>query len=249
MKKTLASHLIDLKKIVLRTSVFFLAVFFISYFYKEDIFKILLKPFIKSLNETSAKEIIYTNLTEAFVTYLQIAFFSSFLLTFTFLLAQIFYFSSPGLKKKERKLASVFVILIPVLMVLGILFSYFYAFDAAWKFFLSFEEKNKKILGIPLVLHLRMEDYISICIQIMIVFAAVFQLPAFLICCNRLKILSVKALRKYRKIVIVLAFAVAAVITPPDAMSQIILALIIIFLYEISILVCLCLGKKQGTLY
>lgn len=247
MKNTILEHLKDLKKAVFRILIFFFTAFCLSYFYKEEIYALLLKPFIQNLSHLENRQIIYTNLSEAFVVYIQLSFFMALFLTVPFFLSQILYFISPGLLKKERKFAYICIFLIPMLLIVGVLFAYFYAFPVAWKFFLSFEQNNSKVLGIPLLLYVRMQDYLSLCVQIMIAFGLTFQLPAMIIILYKLKLISIKALRAQRRIVVVIAFGVAAIITPPDAMSQIILALIMILLYEISIYICLCIIPSSAN--
>lgn len=241
-KANFAFHFAALKNTIKRVLLFFLCMFGLSYFYAEEIYGVLLKPFV---NEAGVRrDIIYTSLTEAFVTYIELAFFTALLITMPFLSMQVLFFTMPALKKAERHFAYFIASMIPMLFILGVLMAYFYAFPAAWKFFLSFERANYARLGIALKLYAKLEEYLSLSVQIMLAFGITFQLPVLLVFLTKAKLLSIRTLKESRRIVIVIIFIIAAIITPPDALSQIILASFMIVLYEISIMLCSLLAKR-----
>ncbi len=243
----LVEHFVELRKVVLRVALFFLCAFVVSYVYAEEIFGILLKPFVSSMSTLDHREIIYTSLTEAFVVYIQLAFFTALLVTLPCLCFQIFAFVMPALSNKEKKFACVLLCMVPLLFVAGVLTAYLYAFPAAWKFFLSFEKPNYAHLGLPLKFYVKLEEYLALAVEVMLAFGFAFQIPAVLVFLNRVGVLPIKTLRAQRKLVIVLIFIVAAVITPPDALSQIILASVMIMLYELSIFLCILLKDRELT--
>jgi sec-independent protein translocase protein TatC len=241
---TFKKHFIELKRHIVRSAVFFILSFTASYIYSKEIFSFLLEPLLECCGD-SITEIVYTELTEAFVTYLELAFFVAMLVTIPFLFVQIFMFALPGLKRNEKKFAYLLLLSVPSLFIIGITIAYKYVFAAAWRFFLSFESSITTAQGISIKLYPKISEYLHLALQIMFSFGIAFQLPVILILLNKIGLLSLWALRSNRRIVIVIIFSIAAVVTPPDAMSQIILASIMIFLYEISILGCMILNKNK----
>ena len=243
-KLPFTSHLVELRKAIKQVLLFFLIAFILSYIFSEKIYGILLKPFVEI---SSSGTIIYTNLTEAFVTYIELSFFAALLLTLPVLCFQILSFSILALAKNERRFAYFLASMMPLLFISGVLIAYFYAFPAAWRFFLSFESSNYAGLGISLKLYPKIEEYLALSIQIMLAFGIAFQLPVMLVLLTKLNLLSIKTLKAHRRIVIVMIFIIAAIITPPDALSQIILGSFMIFLYEASIILCSLLANTNNA--
>ncbi len=238
-------HLLELKRRILQSAGFFIIMFIASYVYSEEIFAFLLEPLLECCGGGS-REMIYTELTEGFVTYLELAFFVSVLVTIPFAAMQIFLFALPGLKSTERKYAYLLLVSIPSLFLMGITIAYEYVFAASWKFFLSFENSIKAGNSeISIKLYPKISEYLHLALQIMFAFGIVFQLPIILILLNKIGLLTVQTLKANRRIVIVIIFAIAAIVTPPDAMSQIILASIMILLYEVSIVICGVLNRNK----
>ena len=231
-------HFLELHRLVIQTSAFFLCTLIASYVYAKEIYIFLLRPLLECCGE-GKREMVYTELTEVFITYLELAFFVAMLVTIPFLFIQILVFALPGLKPMEKKYAYLLLCSIPSLFLIGIIIAYKYAFAAAWKFFLSFESSMHAGSGVSIKLYPKISEYLHLALQIMFSFGIAFQLPVILIFLNKTGLLTVSTLKQNRRIVIVLIFAIAAVITPPDALSQIILASIMILLYEISIFGCM----------
>jgi len=238
-------HFRELKNKVVFVLLFFLAAFLISYIFSEKIYTFLLAPLSEYyISEGKQGSIIYTGLTEAFFTYIKIAFLSALFFTIPFFTLQFFSFVAPGLKKQEKKLLVVCLLATPLLFLLGAFVAYYFIFPSAWKFFLSFESAS--VGSIPIKLEARISEYLSLSSQIIIAFGMAFQLPVALTLLNKIGLISVDWLRKQRRLSIVIIFIVAAVITPPDVLSQVVLAGIMIFLYEISILLCIFFNNQNS---
>ncbi len=200
----------------------------LSYWISEEIFGLLLLPFEKATHLTP-HTMIYLGLTEAFTTYLKIALWGGILLSFPVFVYQFWKFTSPGLKPKEKRVLKPFFIISPFLFSLGALFAYFIVIPLAWIFFLSFENSS---LPIPLVLEPRMSDYFSLTFSFLVSFGLSFQFPLILIALAHLGIISSRGLALNRKYAIILIFIVAALLTPPDVLSQILLAIPLMILFE-----------------
>ncbi|CAK8163220.1 Sec-independent protein translocase protein TatC [Candidatus Xenohaliotis californiensis] len=223
-------HFIELKKRILLYCVFFMAVFVLCYIKSHYIYNILLKPLY---NTGSVSNIIYTNLTDAFFTYLKTALFTTICLTFPFLLWQIYLFVAPGLYLHEKKTFVVYLIFSPLLFLLGALLAYCGIMPIAWHFLTSFADKNNKIIFLP-----KIDEYLSLAMSLIFGFGAAFQMPLLLSIMSKANIINANWLRKKRRIAIILIFLIAAILTPPDILSQIYLAIPLMLLYEVSIALC-----------
>ena len=231
-------HFAELKKRVLFSLLFFLAALGVAYLYSSHIYEFLLAPLAKYYQAREIKgNIIYTNLAEAFFTYLKLSFWSAMFLSFPFVMTQVYLFMAPGLYKHEKSILVTYMVLSPILFILGAFTAYYYIFPTAWEFFLSFENHTLDHLSIKL--ESRISEYLSISMQIIMAFGIAFQLPVFITLLNKIGLIEVATLKSNRRIAIVLIFIIAAVLTPPDVLSQVILAIIMIILYELSILGCI----------
>jgi len=242
---TFFEHLLQLKHKLLYTGIVFIAVFATCYYFVESIYSFLLAPleaYYKHKNQQGY--LIYTGLTEAFFTYLQLAFYSALFITLPLLLCQIYSFIAPALYKKEKKILLPYLIVAPILFLLGAAFVYYYIFPTAWSFFLSFENPANTA-SMPLKLEARVSEYLSLVMQLILVFGLAFQLPVLLTLLVRFNILSIESLKRKRRFAIILIFIIAAIVTPPDAFSQIGLALVMILLYELSIMACKIVSSKD----
>lgn len=236
-KQPLLAHALELRKRLMISFAAFLLMTGICYFFAADIYAFLVAPLAKAFPDPASRRMIYTSLTEAFFTYLRLAVFAGFILSFPIIASQLYRFMAPGLHAKERRAIIPFLVAAPILFLIGAAFVYYLIFPTAWHFFLGFETGGLHN-GLPIQLEAKVSDYLSLSMHLIIAFGLSFQLPIILIMLVRSGVLSVEALKKGRRYAIVIIVAVAAVITPPDIFSQIALSVPLYVLYELSILFC-----------
>ena len=238
-KMSLTEHLIELRKRIFRIVIILLIGFGACYYYKDLIFDIITKPLTRVLPKNGY--LIYTGLTEAFFVYMKLAFFASLIITSPFILYQIWKFISPGLLLKEKKYVVPFVLSSSLLFISGVLFGYFIALPPAFEFFVSFNNKYLQAM-------ISFKDYLSLFVTFLLGFGLSFELPIFIFFLTKLGIVNAKMLSKQRRYAILVIFIVAAILTPsPDALSQILMAIPLMFLYEVSIFVARFAEKKKIT--
>ena len=236
-KLPLTSHLDELRKRIIRILIAVGVVFFACYYFKEYLFKVITQPLMDVLPKNS--HMIYTGLPEAFFIYMKIAFFASLLLTSPYIFFQIWRFIAPGLFPAERKLVLPFVFSSTFLFLSGILFGYYLALPPAFEFFVAFSSDTLK----PMI---SFKEYLSFALKMLLAFGISFELPVFIFFMAKLGIVNAQMLRKQRRYAILIIFIVAAILTPsPDAFSQIIMAIPLMVLYEISIFLAKYAGKKK----
>jgi sec-independent protein translocase protein TatC len=232
------AHLEELRK---RLIACFIAVgigFVLSYGFKEKLFQLLTHPLISVME--AGDKLIFTSLPEAFFTYLKVSFLAGIILAAPVILYQFWMFVAPGLYKEERRLLVPVVFLSSIFFVGGSLFGYFVVFPYGFKFFLGFATET--IRPLP-----SMREYLSFSSKLLLAFGLVFELPLILTFLARLGIVSVDFLKKNRKYALLLFFAGAAMLTPPDVVTQIMMAVPLMGLYEISILGARIFGKKSSV--
>lgn len=235
-KLPFTAHLEELRK---RLIVCFIAVgagFLLSFGFKERLFNILVQPLIKVMQE--GETLIYTGLPEAFFTYLKVAFLTGILAASPVILYEFWMFVAPGLYQKERRLLGPVVVLSSLFFIGGALFGYFLVFPWGFKFFLGFATDT--IRPLP-----SMREYFGFSAKLLLAFGLVFELPLVLTFMARLGIISVEFLKKNRKYAILLFFVGAAILTPPDVITQIMMAVPLMVLYEISIIGAKLFGRQK----
>ncbi len=236
-KLAFSDHLEELRK---RLIICLIAVgigFSISYFFAEHIFKFLAAPLYAQLPGGST--FIFTGLTDAFFTYIKLSFFTGIFFATPIILYQIWGFVAPGLYEHEKRYVGPFIILGTLLFMAGITFGYFVVFPVAFKFFVSYTTDSIKILP-------SIKEYLSFSCMFLLAFGAIFEIPIFLFFLVKMGVVSEKQLRSNRKYAILLAFVVAAILTPtPDVVNQTLMAVPIIVLYEISLILIKLLVKKR----
>ena len=233
----LLDHLIELRRRLIWSSVAFFLCFFVCYHFSTQIYSFLAEPLAHILEQRtgSPRRLIYTALYEAFFTYLKVAFFAAAFVSFPVVASQVWLFVAPGLYRSEKKAFMPFLIATPVLFVLGGALAYYLIFPVAWRFFLSFETPTGAG-GLPIQLEAKVSEYLSLVMKLIFAFGIAFELPVALTLLAKVGIVSSRGLRKMRRYAYVGMFIVAAVLTPPDVITQTGLALPLILLYEVSIL-------------
>ena len=230
------AHLEELRK---RLIICFVAVavgFVACYAFKEKLFQILTQPLISVMHQGDT--LIYTGLPEAFFTFLKVSFLGGLMLASPVIIYQFWMFVAPGLYDREKRLLLPIVFLSTIFFVGGALFGYFVVFPFGFQFFLGFATET--IRPMP-----SMKEYLSFSAKLLLAFGLVFELPLVITFLARLGIVSVEFLKKNRKYAILLFFVGAAILTPPDVVTQIMMAVPLMLLYEISIVGARIFGKKK----
>ena len=248
-KMPLLDHLIELRQRMLYSFIALFVAFLICFYFAEELFNFLVQPLADLLIEREgvrgARRLIFTDLTEVFFTHIKIGFFFGAFAASPIFLTQLWLFVAPGLFKNEKMALAPFLIASPVLFFMGGALVYFVLFPMAWSFFLSFET-----LGgdgtLPIELEAKVAEYLSLVMKLIFAFGFCFQLPVLMTLMARVGLATSKGMAEKRKYAIVGVFIVAAVITPPDPISQLSLAIPIIVLYEISILMAKLVEKKRA---
>jgi sec-independent protein translocase protein TatC len=239
----LMEHLLELRtRLLWSVGAFFIA-FAVCYYFSSAIYGFLARPLADILMQQSLaaggtgadRRMIFTQLYEAFFTYLKVAFFGAVFFSFPMWATQLWLFVAPGLYRSEKRTIMPFLLASPFLFLLGAALAYYFIFPMAWKFFISFETPAGAD-SVAIQLEAKVSEYLSLVMHMILAFGISFQMPVLLTLLCKVGILNVASLRKGRRYAIVAMFAVSAIITPPDIISQIGLAVPLILLYEISIL-------------
>ncbi|MBE9535745.1 MAG: twin-arginine translocase subunit TatC [Proteobacteria bacterium] len=211
------------------------ACFVASYSFAKDIFALLTLPLVKVMPDQSS--MIFTGLAEGFFTYLKVSFLTGILLASPVIFYQLWAFISPGLYSNEKKYMFPFTFFSVIFFVGGALFGYFVVFPFAFEFFMSFN--NDQIMALP-----SLKEYLAFSTKLLLAFGMAFELPIFIFFLAKLGIVTVEGLARNRKYFLVGAFIAAAILTPPDVVTQILMAIPLMLLYELGIIAARLTAKK-----
>ena len=211
----------------------------LCYGFVQDIYQILAAPLRRAFGDEEGRRLMYTGLTEAFVVYLKTALWGGLILSLPIFLYQIWAFLAPGLYPREKAIVRGFFIAGPVLFIMGLLLAYFGVIPLAWHFFLSFQSQE----GLPIQIDPKMDDYFGLILH-MLAFGVAFLFPLVLAILIYRNVIGLDRLKQYRRHVFVAILMVAAVITPPDVISQLALALPLWALFEGTLLICAWMQRR-----
>lgn len=238
----LIQHLVELRRRLIYCFAALMAASCVAYIFAPKIYSFLVHPLAVAFNGED-RRMIYTGLTEAFMTYMRLSFFAGAFVSMPFIIYQIWLFIAPGLYKKEKNAFLPFLIATPLLFATGGAFVYYIVIPMAWKFFTGFESFGTGG-DLPIQLEARVSEYLSLIMQFMFAFGICFQLPVLMTLLGRAGMLTAAAVAQKRRHAIVGALIVAAFLTPPDVVSQLTLAIPLMLLYELSIWL-MRMGEKR----
>jgi sec-independent protein translocase protein TatC len=228
----LMEHLVELRRRLIRAFIALFLAFAVCFYFAGEIFAFLTQPLIAGFG-TGQGRLVYTKLYEAFFVEVRVAFFAAFFVAFPVIANQLWAFVAPGLYVKEKRAFLPFLIATPILFLLGASLAYYVVMPVAIRFFLGYQGQ---IPGIEQQALPAMGEYLSFVMHFILAFGIAFLLPVLLMLMERAGLVTRDQLKRGRRYAILVAFVVAAVATPPDVISQFMLAIPLILLYELSLI-------------
>ncbi len=235
-KKPFMAHLEELRKRLVVCAIAIGIGFVISYIFSKQLFSMLILPLTKVLPAES--RLIFTSLPEMFIAYIKVALIAGTILAIPIIFYELWMFLVPALYQREKRYLIPFVLFSSILFVAGALFGYFIVFPYGFKFFISFA--TEEIQALPSV-----KQYFSFATRLLLAFGLVFEMPVVVFFMTKIGLITPDSMKKYRKFAILCAFILSAILTPPDVATQIMMALPLIILYEVSIIISQGVYRKR----
>jgi len=235
-KQPFLGHLEELRRRLVICAIAVGIGFIFSYIFAKQLFSFLILPLTKVLPDDS--RLIFTNLPEMFIAYIKVALVAGIILAIPIIFYQLWMFLAPALYQKEKRYIIPFVLFSSILFAAGALFGYLVVFPYGFKFFVSFATED--IQALPSV-----KQYFSFAIRLLLAFGLVFEMPIVVLFLTKIGLITPDKMKKFRKFAILSSFILSAILTPPDVATQLMMALPIIILYEISIFLSKAMYRKK----
>lgn len=242
----LLDHLLELRRRLLWAFAAFMVAFFVCFHFSQEIYSFLAAPLARVLERQGGTHaMIFTSLTEGFFTNLRVSFFAAAFFAFPIVASQVWLFVAPGLYRSEKRALAPFLVATPVLFLMGGALAYYFVFPFAFAFFVSFATPHGAG-GLPIEVMPKVAEYLDLVMKLVFAFGVAFELPVALSLLAKVGIVNSKGLRKVRRYAWVGMFIIAAVLAPPDVITQCGLALPLIALYEISVIAARLVEPKPA---
>jgi len=242
-KAPLIEHLVELRRRLMWSLAAIFAAFVVCFWFAKPIYNLLLWPYRVAAGIDVPIELIYTAPQEFFFTQVKLALFGAIFVAFPVIATQLYMFVAPGLYRAERKAFLPFLIATPILFLIGAALVYFVAMPLAMTFFLSMQQTG----DVEILLTAKVSEYLSLIMMLILGFGICFQLPVLLTLLARAGLVTSDQLKYYRRHAILGVFVAAAILTPPDPVSQLALAIPTLGLYELSIFAVKLVEKKRAA--
>ncbi|HEX8526009.1 twin-arginine translocase subunit TatC [Allosphingosinicella sp.] len=243
-KAPLMDHLVELRRRLVWSFLMLFAAFGVCFYFSDYILGFLARPLVDAFGGPGEARLIYTQLYEAFFTQVRVAFFGALFVSFPFIANQIWAFVAPGLYSKEKRAFRPFLIATPVLFLLGAALAYYFVMPTAFHFFLTYEGAD--LGGVRPEALPAMGPYLTLVMHFILAFGVAFLLPVLLMLMERAGLVTLDQLKRGRRYAILIAFVIAAIATPPDVLSQFMLAIPLMLLYEISMVAIWFTARRRG---
>lgn len=227
------SHFLELRMRLMICAAAVAILSFGAYFFRVPLLNFLIHPLFVAMQQTTAtNRLIYTGVAEGFIISFKVSLLAGFILSLPVIGYQLYRFVMPALFPHERRALMGFVVGAPVLFLIGCAFAYFVVLPLSYVFFLDYQTVDTLL---PIQLEAKVSEYISLTLHLLTAFGLAFEMPLVLLLLGKAGIITSRTLIGYRRVMIVVIFIMAAVLTPPDVISQVALAIPLLLLYELSI--------------